>query len=144
MSGNKRKIAWRGTMQTKNRTQAMYLKCPPFLCQFPTKTWCKFSYLVNWKLKRASSLSSWFLWCMLFQIKLGLFKENLSLKKYLCTKHRGSKQSRFWHRLKYSLPLPFLYHLHQMQQACGCLHGLKLCSRSGHWRWHIKLSKKPR
>lgn len=33
---------------------------------------------------------------------------------------------------------PFLYHLHQVQRACGCLHGVKLSYTSGHrrWLWH--------
>lgn len=33
---------------------------------------------------------------------------------------------------------PFLYHLHQAQRACGCLHGVKLSYTSGHrrWLWH--------
>ena len=42
---------------------------------------------------------------------------------------------------------PFLYHLHQVQRACGCLHGVKLCYICGHWRWwqenrhHVNLGR---
>ena len=31
-------------------------------------------------------------------------------------------------------PHLLLHHLHQAQQTCGCLHGVKLCYASGHWQ----------
>lgn len=83
-------------MQTKNQTQVIHLKCPPFLCQFLAQTWCKFAYLFNSKLWTSSLC----LWCILFWMKLDLFTENLYLKKYLHPKHSGSTHSRSLHRLR--------------------------------------------
>ncbi len=51
----------------------------------------------NWLWESSLSLLS--LWCILFQIKLGLFRENLNLKKHLRPKNGWSTPSTFWHRL---------------------------------------------
>ena len=34
----------------KTTTEAVHPKCPPFLCRFSARTWCKFSYFTNSKL----------------------------------------------------------------------------------------------
>ena len=34
----------------KTITEAVHPKCPPFICQFSARTWCKFSYFTNSKL----------------------------------------------------------------------------------------------
>ena len=31
----------------KTTTEAVHPKCPPFLCRFSARTWCKFSYFTN-------------------------------------------------------------------------------------------------
>ena len=51
----------------------------------------------NWLWESSLSLLS--LWCILFQIKLCLFRENLNLKKHWGPKNGWSSPSTFWHRL---------------------------------------------
>ena len=81
-------------------TEAVHPKCPPFFCRFSARILCKFSYFTNSKLTLGvKSLSLLSLWGILFQIKLGLFRENLNLKKHLQPKNGWSSPSTFWHSL---------------------------------------------
>ena len=54
----------------------------------------------NWLWESSLSLLS--LWCILFRIKLGLFRENVNLKKYSQPQNGQSLLSTFWHRLIYN------------------------------------------
>ena len=97
LSGSKGKIAWRRKMQTKQQlkrcTQNVHSSFADFQSDFHiflTQSWLG-----------ESSLSLLSLWCILFWIKLGLFRENLNLKKHLQPKNGWSSPSTFRHRLIY-------------------------------------------
>ena len=86
----------------KMTTEAVHPKCPPFLCQFSART--HILQTQNWLWESSLSLLS--LWCILFQIKLGLFRENLNLRSIYDQKMDGPRRApfgtvsyaRFYHR----------------------------------------------
>ncbi len=77
----------------------------------------------NWLWESSLSLLS--LWCILFQIKLGLFRENLNLKKHLRPKNGWSTPSTFWHRLIYIYIYTFT-HMHDLGNTHTYMHTHKL------------------
>ena len=87
-------------MQTKQLKQCTRNVHPSF-ADFRPGLGVNFHILLTQNWLWESSLSLLSLWCILFQIKLGLFRENLNLKKHLGPKNGWSSPSTFWHRLIY-------------------------------------------
>ncbi len=85
------------TKQLKWCTQNVH----PSFANFPPELGVNIHILLTQNWLQESGLSLLSLWCILFWIKLGLFRENLNLKKYLQPKYGWSLPSTFWHRLIY-------------------------------------------
>ena len=88
-------------MQTKRQLKRCTQNVQPSFADFRPGLSVNFHILLtqNWLWELSLSLLS--LWCILFQIKFGLFRENLNLKKHLGPKNGWSSPSTFWHRLIY-------------------------------------------
>ena len=81
--GSKGKIAWRRKMQTKLQLKWCTQNVHPSFADFRPRLGVNFHILWTQNWLWESSLSLLSLWCILFRIKLGLFRENLNLKKNL-------------------------------------------------------------
>ena len=103
LSGSKGKIAWRRRLQTKRQLKRCTRNVHPSFADFQPGLGVNFHILLTQNWLWESNLSLLSLWCILFQIKLGLFRENLNLKKHLRPKNGRSLPSTFWHRLIYGL-----------------------------------------
>ena len=101
LSGSKRKIAGKRKMQTKQLLKWCTRNVHPSFADFRPGLGVNFHILLTQNWLWESSLSLLSLWCILFRIKLGLFRENVNLKKYLQPKNGWSSPSTFWHRLIY-------------------------------------------
>ena len=101
LSGSKRKTAWRRRMQTKRQLKQFTRNVHPSFADFRPGLGvnCHILLTQNWLWESSLSLLS--LWCILFWIKFGLFRENLNLQKYLQPKNWWSSPCTFWHRLIY-------------------------------------------
>ena len=124
----------------KTTTEVVHPKCPPFLCWFLAWTWCKFSYFTNTKWLWESSLSLWSFWCILLQIKLGLFRENLKLKKHLWPKKGWSSPSTFRHRLTiyiYALHCYFFLPMYIHSFVCFLNFGGSAVSFFNRFAWYL-------
>ena len=88
-------------MQTKRQLKQCTRNVHPSFADFWPGLGVNFHILLTQNWLWESSLSLLSLWCILFQIKLGLFRENLNLKKHLGPKNGWSSPSTFWHRLIY-------------------------------------------
>lgn len=88
-------------MQTKRQLKRCTRNVHPSFADFRPGLGVNFHILLTQNWLWESSLSLLSLWCILFQIKLGLFRENLNLKKHLGPKNGWSSPSTFWHRLIY-------------------------------------------
>ena len=86
-------------MQTKRQLKRCTRNVHPSFADFRPGLGVNFHILLTQNWLWESSLSLLSLWCILFQIKLGLFRENLNLKKPLGPKNGWSLPSTFWHRL---------------------------------------------
>ena len=86
-------------MQTKRQLKRCTRNVHPSFADFRPGLGVNFHILLTQNWLWESSLSLLSLWCILFQIKLGLFRENLNLKKHLGPKNGWSSPSTFWHRL---------------------------------------------
>ena len=86
-------------MQTKRQLKQCTRNVHPSFADFWPGLGVNFHILRTQNWLWESSLSLLSLWCILFQIKLGLFRENLNLKKHLRPKTGWSSPSTFWHRL---------------------------------------------
>ena len=90
-------------MQTKRQLKRCTQNVHPSFADFRPGLGVNFHILLTQNWLWESSLSLLSLWCILFQIKLGLFRENLNLKKHLGPKNGWSSPSTFWHRLIYMI-----------------------------------------
>ena len=88
-------------MQTKRQLKRCTRNVHPSFADFRPGLGVNFHILLTQNWLWESSLSLLSLWCILFQIKLGLCRENLNLKKHLGPKNGWSLPSTFWHRLIY-------------------------------------------
>ena len=88
-------------MQTKRQLKRCTQNVHPSFADFQPRLGVNFHILLTQNWLWESSLSLLSLWCILFQIKLGSFRENLNLKKHLGPKNGWSSPSTFWHRLIY-------------------------------------------
>ena len=86
-------------MQTKRQLKWCTRNVHPSFAVFRPGLGVNFHILLTQNWLWESSLSLLSLWCILFQIKLGLFRENLNLKKHLGPKNGWSSPSTFWHGL---------------------------------------------
>ena len=86
-------------MQTKRQLKRCTRNAHTSFADFRPGLGVNFHILLTQSWLWESSLSLLSLWCILFQIKLGLFRENLNLKKHLRPKNGWSSPSTFWHRL---------------------------------------------
>ena len=86
-------------MQTKRQLKRCTQNVHPSFADFRPGLGVNFHILLTQNWLWESSLSLLSLWCILFQIKLGLFRKNLNLKKHLGPKNGWSSPSTFWHRL---------------------------------------------
>ena len=86
-------------MQTKWQLKRCTRNVHPSFDDFRPGLGVNFHILLTQNWLWESSLSLLSLWCILFQIKLGLFRENLNLKKHLRPKNGWSSPRTFWHRL---------------------------------------------
>ena len=102
LSGSKRKIAGKRKMQTKRQLKRCTQNVHPSFADFRPGLGVNFHILLtpNWLWESSLSLLS--LWCILFRIKLCLFRENVNPKKYLQPQNGRSLLSTFWHRLIYN------------------------------------------
>ena len=95
-------------MQTKRQLKRCTRNVHPSFADFRPGLGVNFLILLTQNWLWESSLSLLSLWCILFQTKLGLFRENLNLKKHLGPKNGWSSPSTFWHRLIYIILIHFL------------------------------------
>ena len=98
-------------MQTKRQLKRCTRNVHPSFADFRPGLGVNFHILLTQNWLWESSLSLLSLWCILFQIKLGLFRENLNLKKHLGPKNGWSSPSTFWHRLIYIPVCLHAFHL---------------------------------
>ena len=103
-------------MQTKRQLKRCTRNVHPSFADFRPGFGVNFHILLTQNWLWESSLSLLSLWCILFQIKLCLFRENLNLKKHLGTKNGWSSPSTFWHRLIYIM----IYNLNFVHQDKPC------------------------
>ena len=101
LSGSKGKIAWRRKMQTKRQLKQCPRNVHPPFADFQPSFGVNFHILLtqNWLWESSLSLLSLWVWCILFWIKLGLFSENLNLKKHVQPKNGWSLPITFWNML---------------------------------------------
>ena len=99
LSDSNRKIAWRRKMQTKWQLKRCTRNVHPSFANFRPGLGVNFHILLTQNWLWESSLSLLSLWCIHFQIKLGLFRKRLNLKKHLRRKNGWSLPSTFRHRL---------------------------------------------
>ncbi len=107
-------------MQTKRQLKRCTRNVHPSFADFWPGLGVNFHILLTQNWLWESSLSLLSLWCILFQIKLGLFRENLNLKKHLGPKNGWSSPSTFWHRLIYIYM--FLSHSQPFHFPHRCIH----------------------
>ena len=83
-------------MQTKRQLKRCTWNVHPSFADFRPGLGVNFHILLTQNWLWESSLSLLSLWCILFQIKLGLFRENLNLKKHLGPKNGWSSLKPTW------------------------------------------------
>ena len=104
-------------MQTKRQLKRCTRNVHPSFADFRPGFGVNFHILLTQNWLWESSLSLLSLWCILFQIKLCLFRENLNLKKHLGPKKGWSSLSTFWHRLIYAMQIRHQNCLYQVNHV---------------------------